>query len=57
MVRIELRTVWLGLMLAMLVVTSPTWLKSEAQVKASYDAPWVYPALNPAVRAQMYLLH
>lgn len=51
MAHIEPKTVLLSLMVALLAFTSPTWLKPGAQPPVGYDAPWIYPSLNPAVRA------
>ena len=44
----SLKAVWLGLVLIALVGTSPSWLNPKTQKLSGYDAPWVYPALNPA---------
>jgi hypothetical protein len=46
MERDGLRPVWIGVLLALLVVTAPNWLFS-AEKKSSYDAPWIYPADMP----------
>ncbi len=32
------KTLWLGVMLGLLLVTSPNWLNKEAS--HTYDAPW-----------------
>ena len=48
----SLKAVWLGLMLIALVGTSPNWLNPKTQRMSGYDAPWVYPALNPAQNAR-----
>lgn len=36
-----------------LVATAPQWLSRSASMTSSYDAPWVYPGMNPVVQAQM----
>ncbi|MCI0352243.1 MAG: hypothetical protein L0Z53_22725 [Acidobacteriales bacterium] len=45
----QARKVWLGIALVVLIATYPSWLNPKAQASAGYDAPWVYPGLNPAV--------
>ena len=34
-------------MLALLIGTAPQWLNPANQHVSTYDAPWVYPGLNP----------
>lgn len=38
-----LKSIWLGLMLGLLIATSPTWLSPNYHTQAHYDAPWIYP--------------
>ena len=36
-------------MLVLLVYTAPQWLSPSHLVSANYDAPWIYPGLDPTV--------
>jgi len=49
----DLRTAWLAVMAATLAYTSPSWLSPTARPPLGYDAPWIYPGLNPTVRAEL----
>ena len=49
----DLRTVWMAVMVATLAYTSPSWLGPGVKPPVGYDAPWIYPGLNPTVRAEM----
>lgn len=49
----ELKRLGTAILLVALVATSPYWLKDRAHQVSSYDAPWVYPGLNPTVVSQM----
>jgi hypothetical protein len=37
------RTIWMGVLLGLLIITAPNWLLSGQHHPSSYDAPWVYP--------------
>lgn len=43
----DFRRAGLLVMLAILAVTAPDWLNPANQKASSYNAPWVYPALQP----------
>ncbi len=45
---------WLGIALVVLAATSPSWLNPGAHISSGYDAPWVYPGLNPSVTHQRH---
>ena len=46
----QIRKVWLGIGLVFLIATYPSWINGRAGAASGYDAPWVYPSLNPAVQ-------
>ncbi len=39
--KLSLKTVWLGVMLGILVATSPQWLNASAMSASRYEAPWM----------------
>lgn len=43
----DLKRAGLLVMLAMLIGSAPQWLNPANQRVSNYDAPWVYPALEP----------
>ena len=43
----DLQRVYLAIMVVFLVGTAPHWLSPANQHASSYDAPWVYPGLEP----------
>jgi hypothetical protein len=43
----ELKRVWFLVMVIALIITAPNWLNAKNQAKSAYDAPWIYPGLNP----------
>jgi hypothetical protein len=43
----DLKRVWMAVMFLMLVATAPNWINAEAQHPSGYEAPWVYPSLEP----------
>jgi len=49
------RTIWLAIMFGALLATFPTWSDPSKQVMSGYDAPWIYPGLNPAVVKRAHL--
>jgi hypothetical protein len=53
----DLSRVGTAIVLAVLVVTAPNWLSAKKHTTSGYDAPWVYPGLNPVVQAQMGEAH
>lgn len=40
-----LKTIWLGIMLGLLLVSAPQWLTTKHT--SNYDAPWIYPGDLP----------
>jgi hypothetical protein len=44
----DLKRAGLLVMLAMLIGGAPQWLNPANQHASNYDAPWVYPALEPS---------
>lgn len=52
-----LKFIWSGAMLGLLAATSPSWIGTGAERPLGYDAPWIYPSLNPAVQSQLELLN
>lgn len=45
--RESLKPVWMGVLLGLLIMTSPNWLFGSEPQHSSYDAPWIYPAQAP----------
>lgn len=48
--RKDLKRVWLALMVLMLTMSAPQWLNPANKKVSSYDAPWIYPGLEPSER-------
>jgi hypothetical protein len=49
----EVRRLGIALIAVILAATFPTWASKAANPPVTYDAPWIYPSLNPTVRAQL----
>jgi hypothetical protein len=49
----EVRRLGIALIAVILAATFPAWASKAANPPVTYDAPWIYPSLNPAVRAQL----
>lgn len=47
--RTDIKRIAMLAMLLLLALTAPHWLNPHQRQLSSYDAPWVYPGLNPAV--------
>jgi hypothetical protein len=45
----DLKKAAMLVMLLLLVLTAPRWLNPENRQVSNYDAPWVYPGLDPTV--------
>jgi hypothetical protein len=45
--KVVLKRVWTGVMLILLVATAPQWMQSGAAKASAYEAPWIYPGLEP----------
>jgi hypothetical protein len=48
----DLRRLWYGVVVIVLIATFPQWSQRNAAQSAGYDAPWIHPSINPAVRDQ-----
>jgi hypothetical protein len=44
---------WMLIMFIALVATYPSWANKPYSQMSNYDAPWVYPALNPTVQKEI----
>jgi hypothetical protein len=42
-----LKRVWTLIMLALLVSTASQWMQPGAAKVSGYEAPWIYPGLEP----------
>jgi hypothetical protein len=51
----EVRRLGIAIIAVILAATFPTWASKAANPPVTYDAPWIYPSLNPNVRAQLEL--
>jgi hypothetical protein len=49
----EIRRLGIAFIAVILAATFPTWASKAANPPVTYDAPWIYPSLNPTVRAQL----
>ena len=52
---IELKRLALLFIAVLLAATYPAWASRAANPPVTYDAPWIYPGLNPTVRAELDL--
>ncbi len=46
----QLKRIWTAVMLFALVATAPQWMQPGAAKVSGYEAPWIYPGLEPAAK-------
>lgn len=50
----EMKRVWLAAVLVVLASTYPSWIHGCGNPSSSYDAPWIYPSMNPVVQSEIH---
>ena len=50
----EIKRLWLGVVVVILASTYPSWINRGGGYQSSYDAPWIYPSMNPVVQSELH---
>ena len=54
MTETEIKRLWMGIVVVVLAMTYPSWARPGDGRGSSYDAPWIYPGLDPVVQSQLH---